>query len=253
VEAAVEERWRRVIKRLSPNTQGRDLLIGDIHGFFTKALQALLEVGFNPAVDRVISVGDLVDRGPEPHMALEWLAQPWFHAVRGNHEQACLEDIPAYNRAMLGGGWFIGLTDAERLPYTDAFRELPYAIEIETDEGLVGVVHADPMASDWARVREILTSPDPEEGFLQGLMWSRTRIERMDWDMVEGVRAVVVGHTPVEHWTSLGNVYYIDTGAWLPADRHPGRVFTILDAATLAPAYLSRLEWPEKAEVPACP
>jgi len=35
-------------------------------------------------------------------------------------------------------------------------------------------------------------------------------------------------------FTSLGNVLYIDTGAWLPAHRGTG-YFTLLDASTLRP------------------
>ena len=55
-------------------------------------------------------------------------------------------------------------------------------------------------------------------------------------DLIVGdVRAVVVGHTPLERMTSLGNTIYIDTGGWLPA-RYGNRDFTILDAATLRPA-----------------
>jgi serine/threonine protein phosphatase 1 len=60
--------------------------VGDIHGHFQRLQQCLEAVGFDPAVDRLFSVGDLVDRGPHSEAALDWLAQPWFHAVQGNHE-----------------------------------------------------------------------------------------------------------------------------------------------------------------------
>ena len=57
------------------------------------------------------------------------------------------------------------------------------------------------------------------------------RFDKLFRDDVAGVRAVVVGHTPVERFTSLGNVHYIDTRGWRP----PGR-FTLLDAHTLRAA-----------------
>jgi hypothetical protein len=72
--------------RLARNARGRDLIVGDIHGHFTKLAAALEAIGFDDSIDRLISVGDLVDRGPESLLALGWLAKPWFHAVRGNHE-----------------------------------------------------------------------------------------------------------------------------------------------------------------------
>jgi len=79
-----------LVKRLPKNVLGRDFVIGDIHGRFQLVDQALLAVDFDRERDRLFSVGDLVDRGPEPLRALEFLAQPWFHAVRGNHEDMFL-------------------------------------------------------------------------------------------------------------------------------------------------------------------
>lgn len=79
-----------LFKKFQMNAAGRDLIVGDVHGHFTKLQAALDAVGFNPAEDRLFSVGDLVDRGPECDQALEWLAKPWFHAVSGNHEDMAI-------------------------------------------------------------------------------------------------------------------------------------------------------------------
>lgn len=38
----------------------------------------------------MLSVGDLVDRGPDSIGCLKLLEAPWFHAVMGNHEQLLL-------------------------------------------------------------------------------------------------------------------------------------------------------------------
>lgn len=73
------------------NTVGRDFAVGDIHGCFTALSEALDDLGFNYNTDRLFSVGDLVDRGPESNLATEWLKYPWFHAVRGNHEQMAID------------------------------------------------------------------------------------------------------------------------------------------------------------------
>ena len=59
----------------------------------------------------------------------------------------------------------------------------------------------------------------------------RRRIEDQDLAPVTGVRAVVVGHTPLRQAVALGNVYHIDTAGWLPQGR-----FTLLDLTTLEPA-----------------
>ena len=44
-------------RRLLANIRGRDLAVGDIHGHFQRLEQCLEAVGFDPAVDRLFSVG----------------------------------------------------------------------------------------------------------------------------------------------------------------------------------------------------
>ena len=58
------------------NALGRDFAVGDIHGSFSALQTALDTIEFNSEVDRLFSVGDLVDRGPESHHVLEWLDKP---------------------------------------------------------------------------------------------------------------------------------------------------------------------------------
>lgn len=69
------------------NTAGRDFVVGDLHGC-VDVLRALLhDTRFDPARDRLFSVGDLVDRGPASETTLDLLDRPWCHVVRGNHEE----------------------------------------------------------------------------------------------------------------------------------------------------------------------
>lgn len=217
------------------NTVGRDLIVGDIHGHFSKLQQALDAINFDPERDRLFSVGDLVDRGPESEMSLEWLDKPWFKAVRGNHEGMSIEyhtgQVQSAMLAMNGGAWMLAKTVAERLPFVDAFSGLPIAIELETEHGLVGIVHADCPSPEWSMfTKRLEMGGEVARVAADSAMWSRHRCDYMDDAGVKGVRAVVVGHTPFEQMTSLDNVLYIDTMGWR------GRDFTILDAATLRSA-----------------
>src|SRR3989304_1167763 len=75
------------VLKLPLNTKGRDFVVGDIHGSFDLLDQALLAVGFDPEKDRLIAVGDLVNRGSRSADCLYYLAQPWFYSIRGNHEE----------------------------------------------------------------------------------------------------------------------------------------------------------------------
>lgn len=78
-------------QRFPTNPSGRDFVVGDLHGCLD-LLQAQLErVGFDTGCGRLFSVGDLVDRGPDSMGCLRLLREPWFHAVRGNHEDMLLD------------------------------------------------------------------------------------------------------------------------------------------------------------------
>ena len=66
----------------------RTIVIGDLHGCHEEALDLLARVGASSS-DRVIFVGDLVDRGPKPRECVELAMQ--HECVLGNHEEKHLQ------------------------------------------------------------------------------------------------------------------------------------------------------------------
>ena len=232
----VQKPYSLRIVRLAANPAGRDLIVGDIHGHFAKLQRALDTIAFDTARDRLISVGDLVDRGPESPQALEWLDRSWFCPVRGNHEDMLCMYLDGLCDGALyrqnGGGWFIDLPAAEQRRIAARLTSLPLAIELETERGLVAVVHADCPTPTWGQFKDALAHPEIGPRAAIACTWSRNRAHGLPLGPVRDVRAVVVGHTPMERPTTMDNVHFIDTGAWLPA-HYGDRQFTILDAATL--------------------
>lgn len=236
------------VKRFERNTVGRDWAVGDIHGHF-RLLQTILDSnGFDPAKDRLFSVGDLVDRGPDSELALEWIAKPWFHAVQGNHEDMAIRwpngNMDAGNYTANGGGWNVANTPDVRRQFSDALSALPIVIQVETEHGLVGIVHADCPFPTWRDFVVSLEDTNVSRGthgaIVDAAMWSRERIQSEDQTGIPDVRAVVVGHTPLKRPAILGNVYHIDTGGWF-RDGY----FTLMDLATLEtiPPTPQKLEW----------
>lgn len=203
-------------KHFSANVAGRDFVVGDLHGCFTKLQNALDGLGFDPEKDRLFSVGDLVDRGKESELAYEWLSKPWFHPVRGNHEQMAIDcaqgmfDYGCY--VQNGGAWFLALTKPERQLIADVFSALPILIDVDTPDGLVGIVHADCPLASWPDLIAALRGENAEQ-FAQMCIWSRERVQVGNETAVEGVASIIVGHTPMKASKWLGNVRYIDTGA----------------------------------------
>lgn len=236
------------VKRFERNTIGRDFAVGDIHGHFSRLQNALDSIGFDAATDRLFSVGDLVDRGPESEMVIDWVRLPWFHPVQGNHEDMAIRYVTpgqrdAYHYAANGGAWLIGKTPPEQQEYAIELAVLPYAIEVETADGLVGIVHADVSGGTWAGMIERFAAVDSRNklrAITDDCLWCRDRIQSEDQSGIPDVRAVIVGHTPLKRAAVLGNVYHIDTGGWL-RDGH----FTFVNLATLetTPSLTKKLEW----------
>lgn len=211
------------VLRLPRNQNGRDFCVGDIHGMFGMLDRLLEAVQFDKNHDRLLSVGDLVDRGPESLRALEFLAQPWFYAIRGNHEDmllSCYENPQDQGTAKMwaqnGGDWWQDTDEQNRHAMHSAVNKLPLAIEVDTQIGKVGIVHADiPPGLDWdsflARVEE------GDEYVEQIALWSRTRarMHKIAGE-ISGIARVYCGHNIVDAPLQAGNVRYIDTGAYLP-------------------------------------
>lgn len=202
------------IKHYPINTKGRDYVIGDIHGHFSAVERALERVGFDYSVDRLFSVGDLVDRGPESPLVYEWLHYNWFHPVRGNRDQMTVDSVLHNDRwsyqcqVQHGGEWLYSLPWDEQKEFAYALDTLPYAIEVDTQWEKVGIVHADVPFGDWNMMKQHID----DLTVTRPLMWSRSRIDQKAKHHVANIDCVFVGHTPVEEITTLGNVVYMDVG-----------------------------------------
>lgn len=210
------------------NEAGRDFVIGDIHGAYDSVIKSMRAVRFDPKVDRIFSVGDLIDRGPQSHRALGFLAMPYVHAICGNHDEdfsSCdLADMRALASVNFNGmSWISDVADEKLLALKEAILKLPIAIQIETTRGTVGLVHAEvPIGMDWPTFVAALEADtderparDREDGDVRKTaLWGRKRIHLRDESGVKGIGRVFVGHTI--QWDGakrLGNVYAIDTGA----------------------------------------
>lgn len=229
----------QIVKRVGRG-RGRDFIVADIHGSFHLVKRALDAVSFNPKVDRLFVVGDLVDRGPYSQAVLEFLREPWVFVVRGNHEQMVLdlyatgtldEDALAFHVERNGMGWWLETPQARREAILDLFAQLPVAMEIETARGSVGMVHAEvPVGMDWPTFVSKLEAFDHHT--IQSALWGRIRASRNDTRGVRGIDRVFSGHTPQFGGArKLGNCYLVDTGACFNAQGHPSGKLTMANLA----------------------
>ncbi len=239
---------QKPVLRLQANTKGRDFVVGDIHGCFDILDRALASVSFDPTKDRLICVGDLVDRGPYSARALDYIRKPWFYSVRGNHEDMfllCLRN-DFVDKAMVnqflphGFGWILETPLPLLRQIKEAFLKLPTAIEIDSPEGPIGFVHADiPKQMSW---QQFLTALERGSATAASCAaWSRGRVLKGDASGVEGAHRVFFGHTVVKGARQLGNCFFIDTGGvfrYMNCDNLTDKIkdYFLCVAETTAPA-----------------
>jgi len=226
----VSQMQSTAVLHLERNNAGRDFIVGDIHGHFELFDLLLRDINFDPAVDRMISVGDTVDRGPESERALYFWKQPWFYIVKGNHEAMLADSVGLLMnvRALWmqnGGEWSENVPPEMLQEMAELYEFFPYAISIKTEHGEVGVVHADiPKGFSWPQLIRGLDKKSISQRNLKALLWSREtyRKYRMNLEyggaykepLVEGVHKVYVGHSIVRNPVIYGNTVFIDTGAY---------------------------------------
>lgn len=200
------------VKKVPRNQTGRDFVVGDVHGAFDTLKGAMRHAHFDITKDRLFVVGDLVDRGPGSERVLEFLAQPYVHAIRGNHDDDIanlgLDELKLLGSVNWNGmGWISDVSDDRLLAIKDALSRLPIAMEVDTSRGRVGLVHAEvPIGMDWHTFTTRLEAGDVD--CINSALTGRDRLQRQNASGVAGIDRLFVGHTI--QWDGvhqLGNVY----------------------------------------------
>jgi len=65
----------------------RTIFIGDVHGCFVEFQELLGKLGVSKGSDRVVLLGDLMDRGPDPISVIRLARDFGFECVMGNHDE----------------------------------------------------------------------------------------------------------------------------------------------------------------------
>ena len=201
---------------------GKDWVVGDVHGCFETLRRALLAIDFEYGRDRLFSVGDLIDRGPNSIEALAWLEGERFAAaVMGNHEAEMVRllqtgEILAPPRSYQQWMWQIGRQDLYR--WYRALMALALAVTVETAHGRVGIVHCRTWHDSWSATLDALEERNIAaiNMVLLGIDDDENRAVPTGKEIV-GIDHVIAGHDPRERAERHGNLWCIDTGAGFPA------------------------------------
>jgi len=207
------------------NHAGRIFFTTDIHGNFDLLHEKMAEIAFDTQHDLLFVGGDNVDRGPNSARVLDYINEPWFISVRGNHEEMFLSAYESglqpegyLSRLLMvnGGEWVFQETNRHLLDAVyESFLSLPLAIELILPNKRVGIIHAEVPYGDWERFKSC-NGVELEMNAQAIAQWARTKYDRKIQTVVKNIDEVYVGHTPTDSLTveTLGNVHYCDLGCF---------------------------------------
>lgn len=229
------------------NPDGRDFVVGDLHGCRAMMDTLLDHVCFDPSKDRLFSVGDLVGSGTGFGRVSGIASRTLVFPVLGNHD------------AMLLAYWSTGSGERQSL-YRDAFlynpctewassahdladrvvpllEHLPFVRVVGDGEHRFQVLHAerrdndtatflsdadldDPQSKSWDRNHHIHGFDDFGD-WRDHLLWGRSYIQANQPCRFNPIKTLdFTGHTPVvyekhpETVIQIGRQVYLDTGAF---------------------------------------
>ena len=187
--------------------EGRLLAVGDIHGCRELLLQLLQEVAPG-AEDRLIFLGDYIDRGPDAKGVIELLLKlqerwPQTVALRGNHEQMFLDYLAGGDPWLfLANGGEATLTSYE----SAGGAEIPAAHRAFL-ERLPSRYDCDEFVFVHAGLRPGIPLEAQRE---EDLLWIRGDFLDTDYDWG---KTIVFGHTPQLRPLLTPTRIGLDTGA----------------------------------------
>jgi hypothetical protein len=183
----------------------RTIVVGDIHGCYDE-LMALLEKANFGKDDKVVSVGDLIAKGPKSREVLElFMTDERFSTVIGNHDLTLRRRWNGEDVELKGSQKEVHKElKGEKDAYASFFNRMPFIIDLDTHL----VVHAGLRPSvelysqttgDLTRIRTL--GPDRESD--EGTPW---------YHVYHGDKIVLFGHWPAPEPRRGKKAIGLDTG-----------------------------------------
>lgn len=177
----------------------KTIVIGDIHGCYNTFRKLLRTMGYDEWLDRLIVLGDYVDRGKYSKEVLGYLialqdkvGEESCVCLIGNHEEMILEYADGQKKWLFDKDCYAQLSKNDELnKYLEWFRSLPVYFE---EEKYV-CVHG---------------------GMVNAVYESNTR-DSMLWTYINdyiylGKKILICGHTPMQYVYMNNKVVGVDTG-----------------------------------------
>jgi len=196
-------------------------VVGDLHGYIDKLKELTAMVNFDTEVDRLFSVGDMCDRGPDSFRCWKLIRKQWFYAIIGNHEIYAIAHKNAdhdMGKSFIGAQWdrFGGMwrhkyeDKPEFNEMVDELEQLPSVIVVKGNKERkpFNIIHAEFFGE-----QDELEKGEYRPYVFDGLMYGRERINRKI-EKDNKIHTTYCGHSIVKQVGSLGPQVYLDTGCY---------------------------------------
>lgn len=194
------------------SANGKTFIVGDVHGCLDMLKRLMNSIGWSPETDRLIFLGDFIDRGSHSKGVVDYVMRiaklsERVECLMGNHERILLDFLDGKDTSTFflnGGAATLSSYRPDRQKYggflipeehLSFFRSLKLLIELED----YYVVHAG------FRPGVPIESQNPED-----LLWIR---DSFIFSNHYFGKRVIFGHTPFAQPLLMENKIGLDTGA----------------------------------------
>lgn len=185
----------------------RVIVVGDVHGCFEELQELLKKCNFQSKTDRLIFVGDLINKGPYSLKVLDFVIEGGFECILGNHELGFLRSLEDKKYFKNGNKARAEEMGEDLGHYVTWMKELPLYIE---DEEFV-VIHAgiEPGVSLHKQRAEVCTRIRTWDGL--GLDLNNPN-DPPWYEFYKEERLVIFGHWAAKGLIKRENAIGLDTG-----------------------------------------
>jgi serine/threonine protein phosphatase 1 len=190
----------------------RVFIIGDIHGCLDMFKSLMDKIEWRPDKDRLIFLGDYVDRGANPkgvvdHILYLTKCSDHIECLMGNHEEIFLDYLNKRNSELFirNGGW--NTVASYQADKSKEDKSLVPANHIAFLNSLESFIELEEYYVVHAGFRPGI---DVKDQSLEDMIWIRETFVYSDYDFG---KKVIFGHTPFHEPLVMENKIGIDTGA----------------------------------------
>jgi len=199
------------VRHISLPDSQRVFVIGDLDGHLKRFKESMDMVGFQPNKDKLICLGDIIDRGNDSLAILGLLRDLDALVVLGNHEHLMIESIMGRDEGAKGlwnkngGQWHKLISEELLIAHCQWLIKQPLSLVVDYRGHRIGLSHTRPPVWDWEN------PPTNKSKVVAALLWDRELYNKGSSLKNYGVDFSIHGHNSTQIPVWIGSSFHIDT------------------------------------------